>query len=215
MQILLYKIKNNLINTDIASAESNFSLNILKKISSNLNLFLSPNGNDDEIEYFNKPMLKENIAIILGTYKYKSLDKSFKVFQSIQIKNPNVKLLIIGNQDDVPLYIKNSNNVNCLGLLNREDVLKYLKLCKYYISTTKLENSYNAAAEGAYFADESFISNIEPHLELFKNIEYKMICIDSFNLIHIEKNKLNLNNLYKWDYLFNQITTLTKKVNYK
>ena len=211
MCILLYKIKKNLNNTDIISAESNFSLNILKKISSNLNLILSPNGNDDEIEYFNKPMLKENIAIILGTYKYKSLDISFKVFQSIQIYNPYVKLLIIGNQDHIPLYIKNNKNVQCLGLLNRQDVLKYLKICKYYITTTKLENSYNAAAEGAYFAEESFISDIEPHIELFQNIEYNLISIDNFNLIHIEKNKLNLNNLFKWNYLFDQIITLANR----
>lgn len=210
MLILLNKIKKNLNNTEIVSAESNFSLNILKKISSNLNLFLSPNGNDDEIDNFNKSMLKENIAIILGTYKYKSLDISFKVFQDIQKKNPNVKLLIIGNKDHIPLYIKNSNNVQCLGLLNRQDVLKYLKLCKYYITTTKLENSYNAAAEGAYFADESFISNIEPHIELFQNIEYNLISIDNFNLIHVEKNKLNINNLFKWNYLFDQIISVTK-----
>jgi hypothetical protein len=129
----------------------------------------------------------------------------------------NLELYIIGDKKYLPNNILNNKNITFLGLLPRGDVIKLLKKSRYYISTTLLENSYNAAAEGLFLSNESFISDIGPHFELVKNYTYNMLDLNTLNcrIIHINKKDVLINNLKKWDTIINElITFIEKKLKY-
>jgi len=197
-----FKIKKNFRNADVISAESNYSLGLIDKTHAD-KLFLSINGSDDEINLFKAKNLikKENLATVLGTHSYKRLKDSFSIFEMLKKKDKELKLMIIGNKDNIPKEILGNEDVIVLGLLPRNRVLENLIKTKYYISTTQIENSYNAASEGVFFADESYISDIEPHKELLTNIHFDKLNIPTSgrSVLHVKHEDLSLLNLKKWD----------------
>jgi hypothetical protein len=78
--------------------------------------------------------------------------------------------------------------------------MKYLRRAKYYISTTHIENSYNAASEGVFFADESYISDIGPHRELLANAPIERVSVPHMNrsVLHVRREHLSGANLTTW-----------------
>lgn len=204
MAIIGFKIKRNLKYVDIISAESKFSLGLLKFFPKN-KLFLSANGADDELKFRNKAFKKHNIAIVLGTYSYKSISDAYHIFKWLKRKiKLNLKLVIIGNSESVPKFISESKNVILTNDIPRLNVIEYLKRAKYYISATQIENSYNAASEGIFFAEKSFISDIEPHKELLANSKYKIIYFRKIRrkLFFVERNHLNNVRILSWKKVF-------------
>ena len=89
---------------------------------------------------------------------------------------------------------------------------EYLKKAKYYISTTKIENSFNSAAEGIIFADESYISDIGPHRELLKNENYEVLSMPNLSnrVLKVHRKDIKGKNLKLWSEI---ITEMIEKVN--
>lgn len=196
------RITSNLKNADIISAESNFSLSLMN-LEYAEKMFLSVNGSDDELALQSEVCLDktENIATVIGTYRYKAIEDSFHVFQMLQERNNELTLIIIGDDRKISGSLKRKSNVIVTGSLEREQVIKYLRKTKYYISTTHIENSYNAASEGIFIAKESFISNIEPHRELVADMPYEEISVSAIKrtMLHVKKENLSAINLKTWD----------------
>lgn len=200
--ILRHKIKKNYKNADIISAESKNSLTFID-VDESEKLFLSVNGSDDELQLLkNKSMLKKKcIATVIGTQPYKGLIDSLRVFDMLRKKSNDLELIVIGSEKQVPNELLLNKNVTLTGVINQKDVIRYLKKTKYYISSTCIENSFNAASEGIFFAEESFISDIGPHRELLMNEKYEYIPISHIKkpMIHVKRDNIVGKNLKSWN----------------
>lgn len=214
-RVLGWKINNNYKNADIISAESQNSLSLLKN-KNNEKLFLSINGSDDEISYLQNKfkMEKDNIAIVVGTQKYKALLDSYHIFKTLKKHNKLLKLFLIGSKDSIPAQLMNSEDVLATGVLQQSDVIEFLKKTKYYISTTLVENSFNAASEGVIFADESYISDIGPHRELLENEPFEQVSISRVSnpVIRIKREDIVGKNLKLWDDIISELIQEVNKI---
>ena len=207
-----WRIKSNYINADVISAESSYSLSLIDSTQAN-KLLLSVNGSDDELDFLkNKTVLnKENIATVIGTYKYKALRDSYLVFEMLRQNNSQLKLMIIGNKKTIPSDLRNNDNVIATGLLDRSSVIDCLQKTMFYISTTHIENSYNAASEGVFFADESYISDIGPHRELLLNMPFEQIVVPGMNrpMLHVSRENISGENLQTWEDVISDLINAT------
>ncbi|KTD24336.1 glycosyltransferase, GG-Bacteroidales peptide system [Legionella lansingensis] len=206
------RIKSNLENVDIISAESDFSLSLIHSKYAK-KFFLSVNGSDDEI-LFQKSQhtqKQDNIAVVVGTYRYKAIEDSYRVFERLRENNPKLKLVVIGDEKKVPKHLHINQNITMTGRLQRDDVISYLRNSQYYISTTRIENSYNAASEGIFFANESFISDIGPHRELLVGMPFERISIPNMDrqVLHVKRQDISTLHLKNWDTV---ITEMIKRV---
>jgi hypothetical protein len=204
MRFLGIRMRRNFINADVVSAESLFSVGLLK-LQSMDRVFISANGGDDElaigVEKF-PDHLRENTAVIVGTYRYKALNDAYLVFQMLRKANyGNLRLLIIGSHANIPNHFLSNKNVILKGLLERGEVIECLKNAKFYISATHIENSFNAASEGIFLAKESYISDIGPHRELLDGIPHKAVMIDGISrlMLHVRREDTNFANIKSWD----------------
>ena len=206
------RIRANLQNADVISAESNYSLALIDARHA-AKLFLSVNGSDDELAYLHTqgPEKKENIAVVVGTYTYKAIADSYKVFEMLKQANDRLKLMIIGDEKAIPEEVRRDQDVIVRGVLERSDVAESLRKARYYISATRIENSYNAAAEGVFVADESYISDIGPHRELLAGLPFVEVSIPGMRrpVLHVRREKLSGANLKTWE---NVITDMIRKV---
>ena len=205
------RIRKNLVNASVISAESQFSLAALGTKYMQRH-FLSVNGADDELKVLanNKVFEKSNIAVVVGTYKYKALADSYQVFKELRkITNSNLKLVVIGPKKDISVKLTGDENVIIKGILSREKVIECLQAARFYISTTQIENSYNAASEGIFFASESYISNIGPHQELLEKMPHSIVSMPNVypSLIKVRRGEVNGDNLLKWVQVVEQMMT--------
>jgi glycosyltransferase involved in cell wall biosynthesis len=208
LNFLGWRMNQNFNNADIISAESNASLKLFAAEQTE-KLFVSGNGCDDELSYLKNEdaQTKDDLATVVGTYKYKALNDSYHVFEMLRKKNSALKLMIIGDEKPVPRSLRHNKNVIISGVLPRADVMESLKRSKYYISTTYIENSYNAASEGIFSADESYISDIGPHRELLENIPFERISIPNMTrpILHIKRQDTSGVNLKTWDVIIKEM----------
>lgn len=196
-------------NADIISAESKSSLNLFDE-RFNSKKKLSVNGSDDEINAYNNPHFNEdlkNTAICVGTYAYKAVEDSYEIYRSLLRENSSLKLIIVGNKNNLKPYICNDPQVEVTGVIPQSQVCEYLKNSKYYLSSTLIENSYNAASEGVFLANESYISDIPPHRELLSGLKFDVN--NSFNtklpVLHLKKENLHPINLKTWDQVVTEM----------
>ena len=206
-------IRSGLVNCDFVSAESEYSLGLLN-LKNNTQTQISVNGSDQELNLMEQNIaggVYENYAVIVGTYHHKNLSDSYKVFRELKKNNPGIKLLIVGDASTIPLQIKRDQSVELKGVLDYENTIKILSKSKFYINTSKVENSWNAASEGALLANESFVSKIPPHDELLQDSKTKVIRnLGTFNpIINIERRNLNINKLISWEDV---IELMNKKI---
>jgi hypothetical protein len=196
------KIMEGFANADVISAESECSLGVLR-VDRSEKLFLSVNGSDDELACLRSQRVanSENIATVVGTAAYKALEDSFRVFEMLRKTSTGLKLVIVGNPGWIPGALKGKQDVVIRGLLQRSDVIDCLRKTRFYISTTCIENSYNAAAEGIFFADESYISDIGPHRELLVNMPFEEVSVPGVRrpLLHVHRDSLTGANLKSWE----------------
>jgi len=167
LRCLGFLIRRALPAADVISAESRFSLGLFDAAQAG-KLCLSVNGSDDEIENLRNPHTGpvEEIAMVVGTYRHKALADAWKVFDMLRQRSPGLKLVIAGDPAAIPSPMRADQGVIVAGMLTRSEVFARLRAARYYISTTLIENSYNAASEGMFGAEESFVSDIGPHREL-------------------------------------------------
>jgi hypothetical protein len=133
-RLLGRRIRCGFALADILSAESQYSLGLLAAQGCS-NLVLSINGRDDELAYMHERdvTLADNIATVLGTYRYKALDESFRVFRELKSAHSGLKLIIIGNPQDVPRYLRRSPDVAVRGVLEHSEVIACLRRSRFYI----------------------------------------------------------------------------------
>lgn len=195
-----HRIRKTLANADVASAESRYSLSVMK--AEERKLFLSVNGSDDELEQLHTHDLpaKAEVATAVGTYTYKAIGDAVKVFDALKKDRPTLRLSVIGDDKPLPLEICERCDIEITGLLKRPQVIESLRRSKYYISTTLIENSYNAASEGIFLADESYISDIGPHRELLEGMPYREVTVPGVHrpMLHVKRHEVRGDNLKSW-----------------
>jgi glycosyltransferase involved in cell wall biosynthesis len=204
------QIRRRLANADIISAESRNSLGMMG-LAPGSRAVVSVNGSDDEVDAVQAASRreKENIATVVGTYWYKALDDSRRVFEMLKADHPGLRLVVVGDASPaarvhgmaVPQSLRMREDISVVGALPRTAVVDYLARSRFYISTTRVENSYNAAAEGVFLADESYVSAIGPHLELLDTMTSKVVKVPgvAVPLLHVRRQDLHVGGLKTWD----------------
>jgi len=200
--LLARRSRRGFANADIISGESNYTVGLLAEAGYR-NAFQSVNGSDDEIASLrHAPVLRrENLAAVVGTMRYKALRDALRVFEMLQRANAGLKLAVIGDPRYVPKELARHPDVLLRGILKRSEVIECLRHSRFYISTTHVENSYNAASEGAFLAEESFISDIPPHQELLSGERAERVTVPQLNrpMLHVKRSELQGLNLKSWD----------------
>lgn len=201
------RIRGGLANADVISAESEYSLSLIDRPRQAL--FLSVNGSDDELACMQEGggTPKESIATVVGTYSYKAIEDSFRVFEMLKREDSRLRLIIVGNPEGIPRQLRGRSDVVVRGLLKRPEVIDCLRRSKFYISTTRIENSYNAASEGIFIATESYISDIGPHRELLKGMPVEEVTVPNVQrpLLRVQRAALSSANLKTWDTVVSEM----------
>jgi glycosyltransferase involved in cell wall biosynthesis len=209
------RIRHGFALADIISAESRSSLRLIDPRACP-KMLVSVNGSDDELQSMRESNTrpKENIAVVLGTYRYKALEESWHVFRLLRSANPGLRLVIIGNDHSIPRALQRDRDVDIRGELPRAAVNECLRRCRFYISTTHTENSYNAASEAIFLADESYISDIGPHRELIGASPHRRIAFSGLTrpLLHVQRGDLSSTALKSWDTVISEMTVTTRQL---
>jgi glycosyltransferase involved in cell wall biosynthesis len=215
LAVLGKRIRRGFANADVISAESKTSTDLIAAADPNL-LFVSVNGSDDEIATLRNGRRNdtENIATVVGTIRYKALAESVRVFEMLKRENPGLKLMIIGNATWVPNALRTLPDVVICGALPRSEVIGCLRKSKFYITTSRVENSFNAAAEGIFLADESYISDIGPHRELLLGMPFDQVSVPGATLpsLHVRRDSLTGDNLKSWDTVIREMLARFRSV---
>jgi hypothetical protein len=121
--------------------------------------------------------------------------------------NSELQLMIIGNSQTVPEEFRGNPDITVRGVLTRPEVIDCLRKTRFYISTTYIENSYNAASEGIFLADESYISDIGPHRELLMNTRFDEVSVPGVKrpLLHVNRDDLCGANLKTWETVISEM----------
>jgi hypothetical protein len=203
-----WRIRRGFANADVISAESANSLRLIE-LADPGKLFLSVNGSDDELDLLESARSGniEDIAAVVGTYRYKALHESVLTFDMLKSANSRLKLIIFGNKDWIPRSVRNNPDVDAPGIIPRAGVIECLRRAKFYISTTYVENSYNAASEGIFCAAESYISDIGPHRELLMDFPVDRVAVPGLSrrLLHVKRADLSGANLKSWDTVIGEM----------
>lgn len=207
--VLAWRYRRNLQNADIVSAESRASLRYLESAGP-AHLVVSVNGSDDELSYHAKRAHQPettDTAVVVGTYKYKAISDSWRIFQSLQSTRPNLKLTLIGVAQQVPREVREASGVTLTGVLPRSEVIRHLARASHYISTTTLENSYNAASEGVFLARESWVSDIPVHRELLEDETYGLVNFPGVrrSVLHVRRDSITTRQLRSWDQVISDV----------
>jgi hypothetical protein len=199
---------------DFISAESGFSLNQLK-VGKRTRKHLSINGADQELSVISakKPPRKvNNEAIVVGTYHHKNLDDSYIIFKFLRQNNPALKMVVVGVKDTIPRALKEDPSVEITGVVDNQELCSRLLQARYYLNTSKIENSWNSASEGVYLAEQSFVSDIPPHRELLGGFDSTppMQLLTSVPIIHIKRQDLDIEKLKPWDEIVQKMIELSQ-----
>lgn len=202
LAVLGWRFRRGLRNADVVSAESHYSLQLMGQAGFR-NLYLSPNGNDDALEGLRRsgPVSRDNIATAVGTISYKALEDTMTVFETLRRISPGLELVVFGAPEWVPAPLRRHPHVHLRGLVPRAQVIECLRRSRFFISTSRVENSSNAAAEGMYLAERSFVTDIPPHAELLFGERFERVELPGLSrpLLHVEMNRLHGANITVWD----------------
>jgi len=209
------RIRRGFAHCEVISAESAYSLGLVGSDAAP-RLFLSVNGSDDELAYIQNASAeaKDNYAVVIGTYGHKAIRDSVAVFEMLRARNPGLKLMIVGIAEAVAADLRSKPDVVMRGVLGRPAVIACLRRARFYISTTLIENSYNAAAEGIFIADESYISDIGPHRELLQGSRFEETQVPGVErrLLRVRREHLSPGNLKTWDTVVREMIGHFRKV---
>lgn len=194
--------KHGLKFCNFASAESSFSLDFFPG-DFQLKKMISTNGADKELEVMsarNKD-IDSDVAVVVGTYFHKNIDESYKVYQYLKSYHNNLKLLIIGDQSTIPENVKKDPSVILKGVIDHDETLQILSTARFFICTSLVENSWNAALEGTILSQESILSKIPPHIEFLEGSDFEELVLEDLTipLVVITRNKIKLDKLRNWD----------------
>ena len=201
-RLLERRIRRCLGNADVVSAESEFSLDLLGRELGD-KLFVSGNGRDDALvgERRDTSSGREDVAVVIGTYRYKALDDALRVFDMLRVEHPRLKLRIFGPVELVPSDLRRHYGVELAGTQPSQAVIDALREARYYISTTLIENSSNADFEGCYLAEEAYISDIPSHREMLTDSTVVAISVPGMvrPMLKVRSGDLNSRMIKSWE----------------
>ena len=197
------KLRASARRCDVVSAESENSIRLLGP-ALKARAVVSVNGSDDEIascKACTPPEVSERTVVVVGTWRYKALDDAFAVFEWLRSHDPALRMHVFGPPEFVPHALRNHDRVSIHGTVDRATVVQALRTARFYVSTTKLENSYCAASEGMFLAEESIISDLPPHRELLIGEEFESVAAPGVTtpLLRVRRERLKGTNLRSWD----------------
>ena len=211
MMILKKRIIKSMRYTDIATGESEFSINLLKQEAGKRNFKchydVLPNGyNIKSIkEIVNKKReLLLKYAVSIGTYKYKKIEIALELFHHIKEANNLKKFIIVGSASNIPRSVINDKFVEIVPSMSRENLLNLLYNAEYYISTSQIENSSNAVLEALLLSKNIILSNIPSHNEMLRNFKTKTITLNNTEF-HSLKNIYNKIEAISWVEVFKKM----------
>jgi hypothetical protein len=111
------------------------------------------------------------------------------------------RLVIIGEAGEVPAHIRAKSEVTVTGAIARHEVIGWLQRARVYISTTYVENSWNAAAEGVFLSEEAYLSDIGAHQELLRASPVTRVRIPgvSRELLHVRRAQASVATIQPWN----------------
>lgn len=202
LDLLGWRYRRGFARADVISAESQYSLDLLASAGWH-NSFLSINGSDDELASLGGKATgeRDNIATVVGTIGYKSVSDAYLVFKMLQQSSPDLRLAVIGDRNWVPRKLRSRPDVILRGLLEPRAVIECLRRSRFFICASQAENSFNCAAEGAFLAAESYISDIPPHAELFAGEAGERVRVAGLGraMLHTHAESLRGINLRSWN----------------
>lgn len=198
---------------DVIAAESRYSLRLvgaaMNPAARAHKLFLAVNGSDDElaVQCTGPATATENVAVAIGTFSYKAVQESLRLFETIRESRDLRQLILIGDARPVPARVRRHPLVRCVGRMEHGAVIEQLRRSSLYISSTYVENSYNGASEGAFLASESFISDIPPHRELLVGEDTETVRIPGLqrSIFHVRRERLRGVNLKSWHMVISEM----------
>ena len=133
-------IKKGVKYCNFASAESRFSLQLLS-LENNTKSTVSVNGSDRKLRLISRSCsgtVTKDVAVIIGTYHHKNLIDSYKIYSYLKLNNSDLKLIIFGDIDTVPLAIKDDPQVELKGsIVDHEEIINVLSQSRFYINTSE------------------------------------------------------------------------------
>ena len=199
---------------DVISAESAYSLSILGSSLSGKSL-VSVNGADEQIAARGTPQRGHSlpVAVVVGTWRYKAIADSIRVFEQLRMGEPDLRLHIFGSSKILPRGVFGRPEISVEGFVTRERILSVMSTARYYISTTIVENASNASSEGIFLAERSIVSDIEPHRELLDREVYEQRSLPKVRmpLLFVRRDQLTGKNLCSWDNVVKSMLTAMGK----
>jgi hypothetical protein len=200
-RLLGRQIVRGLPHADVISAESQASLALFGAECRD-RLFESVNGSDDELREARRAAgaPRRPVAVAVGTYPHKDLPESCAVFDVLKRTDAALQLAVYGDESLISPSIRARPDVAVRGNRPRAEVIDELLQARYYLSTTRIENSYNAASEGVFLAEESYVSDIGPHRELLGRLPHERVALTASQrpLIHVRRSDLSTAHLKTW-----------------
>jgi len=214
-RLLGHRIRKGLSYADVISAESNASLALFDAAHRD-RLFLSVNGNDDELRERERATVIERRprAVVVGTYPHKDLDESCAVFDALKKGDPRLTLVVFGDSELISRTIKRRPDVIVRGSRPRGEVIEELLSAQYYISTTRIEGSSNAASEGIFLAKEAFLSDIGPHQELLADVKHDRVTLTASGrpMLHVHRRDVPTSRLISWSEVIRDMMTKIERL---
>ena len=196
-------------NCSVVSGESEFTLDIYRKTTGWRRRFVVlRNGMEAFASGSGKVRLPE--AITVGTSRYKRLDRTCAVFERMQATRRLEKLLIVGNLESIPFWVRRKPYVECLGILPREQVLRHMRQAQVFISTSEIENSSNAVLEALVLGGTVVLSDIPSHRELIGSVAGQALDVDGLRCLELDASVSALDlSQYSWDKtIFQMLSTM-------
>lgn len=213
MMILYRKIRKSSINCTIVSGESKFSIDLYRKIDSNVDTIVLENSfklNCNFSEDFLPINLKsKKFALIVGTATYKRLDLAYKIYLELREKYYLDYLVIIGDDSSVDKEIKMDKNIIFYNDLSDFQYLHILKNSEFFISTSEIENSSCAVLEAIFFNKTCYLSDIPSHRELLPKFTNPFLEKDGYFCISGDKYDAHFQS---WDSIILKMLDKMKSI---
>ena len=205
MWVLKKRIIRSMKYTNIATGESEFSINMLKDKNNKKHIKcfydVLPNGYDTSLvkNVLNKKREQSyKYGITIGTFKYKKIKVALELFHEIKKTNNLKKMIIVGSFDHIPKSVVNDKFVEIKSNISTKELFNLLYNAEYYISASQIENSSIAAFEALILSKNLVMSNIPSHDEMLRNFETKKIVLENSRTEFIVLKNKNKNKNKKF-----------------
>lgn len=210
------KLRASARRCEVVSAESENSVRLLGRALKD-RAVVSVNGSDDEIASRNAlppAGASERTVVAVGTWRYKALNDALAVFEWLRSSDPELRMHVFGPAEFVPKALRNHDHVSVRGTVDRAEVIRALRAARFYVSTTKLENSYCAASEGMFLSEESIVSDLPPHRELLAGEEFESMTVPGVAtpLLRVRRVRLTGSNLRSWDMVVREMLEVVRRL---